>query len=98
MTVDIEKVLAARVAVADVRRPLDVPATEEKRHEQYPGEGEAAAQPGGHLLVYGGAPSGAEALVQGAVGRRAGLRSPPGDNDEPGGGQGDQARRHPAAR
>jgi hypothetical protein len=75
MAVDVEQVSFPRVAVADVRHPLDVVPADGKRREQDTGEGKAAAQPGGHPGVDGGAPTGTEALAQGVVDRRA-ARSP----------------------
>lgn len=94
MTVEIEQILPARIAVADVGYSLDITATKEERPEQDAGQ-RKAAQPGGHPSVEGGAPSGAQAFAQGAVDRRARPQSPPCDDDEPGCRQDSQAGRRP---
>ncbi len=44
MAVDIEQILRARVAVADVRYPLDIATTDEEGREQDADERKAAAR------------------------------------------------------
>jgi len=58
MTIDIEQISFPRVAVADVRQPLDLATTEGKRPEQNTGPRQAAAQLGGYPGVDGAAPPG----------------------------------------
>jgi hypothetical protein len=98
MAVDVEKVLPARVAVADVRQPHDIATADEERPAQDAGERKAAAQPGGHPGVDGGAPTGTKPVAQGAVDCRARPQPPRRDDHEPDRRQDGQTERRPTAR
>ena len=95
MAVDIEQISLPRVAVADVRQPLDIVSMEEERPEEDAGEGNAAAQPSGHRGIELGAPLRTQAFAQGVVDRWSRLKRPPGDDHEPHCRQDSQTERDP---
>ena len=98
MTVDIEQISFPRVAVADVRQPLDIATTDGKRPEQNSGPWQAAARLGGRPGGDGAAPPGTKALTQCVVHRRVRPQAPPGDDHEPDRRQHRQTERHPTTR
>ena len=98
MAVDVEQIQLARVAVADVRNPLDITTAEEEGPEEDAGERKAAAQACGQPWVEIGAPLRTEALAQGVVDRGPRLQRPPGDDHEPYGREGCQTEGDPPDR
>jgi hypothetical protein len=84
IAIQVEQVSPARGAVADVRDPLDTVAAEGDRREQDAGEGGPAAEPSGEIGVHAVTPAGSQALVQGALERRAGPLRPLTEDHEPG--------------
>lgn len=97
VTVQVEQVAAAGVAVGDVGHPLDVAAAARQRQQQDAAKRQPAAQPGGKLGVDGAAPAGAQGLGHGLLQRRPGPQSAPGDDGEPGRRHGGQPDGRPAA-
>jgi hypothetical protein len=84
MAVEIEQILPARAAVADIAQSFDIATAEEERPEQDAGERKTAALPGGHPRVEAGAPPGAQAFAQGVAECRACPQPPPCDDYQPG--------------
>jgi hypothetical protein len=94
--VQIEKVPPARVAVSDVRQPLDIAPPDEDRQDQNAKPGKPTAQPGGNHWIEVATPTRPQTFAQGTLDCSARTPSPPRDDSEASRGQDGQNEHHPS--